>query len=995
MHSTIVLSRLSLYRWLITSLVFLVVVALIPLSAGAQPYIPLPMQPGFEGGRVLSGAAIEYASPATADLDKDGKQEIIIGGIDGKIHALRSDGSVLWVFDATASINAMAPRPGGSRIDSAPAVADLDWDGWPEVVVAVGAPASVLGYNGGIVVLDHLGRLRPGWPRVGSDQMGPNMGGPDGYLEGFYSSPAIGDLDGDGDLEIVAGGWDMRVYAWHHDGSLVQGWPRFVYNTVWSSPAIADLDNDGCAEVIIGVDASDGGLLEVLQGDGSRQPGFPKHIDQTISSSPAIVDLNGDGNLDIVVGTGNYYPDRGKAVYAWDAHGNNLPGWPAATGGYVMSSPAIGDINADGRPDVVVGADDGKLYAFGSNGQLLPGWPAAVYDNFGNVSPVYHASPVLANFDDDSASEIFINYYCDTVVFDGDGKLLTHVGNSGSSGKPSMYMFNAWCLGNTPVVQDLDADGYLEVVRGGAVYDSSTKVIGNALIYAWEVRKSPATAEWPMFRRSADHRAIYSAAKAYDARPVNHTLPDVMAEGELKTVRMTMANSGTQAWTAAAGIHLAAASDNTLAPGMRVSLASGESVAPGQQKTFEFQIQAPSTVGYQVSSWRIADGSGRFTGSSVWKQVKIGDEPSYYVLSRASSDGVGGVYAGGLASQLSLPRDYWNWPEVRGLVLTSDEQGYEMLDSQGGTWQGGTAPAPGGHGFVPGAVELLMRDDQSTIYYILDSQGHLVKSDGALDISPAPPTFGSPVVRSGALTQDGKGVYLLLGDGIIHTGGNAPGLEGTPYFGEDIAKKIELAPTGKGAYILDAYGRVWNVGGAPAINWNYALHMGEDWARDFEITEDGKGFYLLDREGGVHTGGVARAPSQHLTPVWPGQDVAVALALADGRIAKKLVIAPTAANILLTRDMTGSIAAQVQTSDLGSASWRASPDAGWLNVQPATGAAPGKFSMTIAAGQLALGTHSAKVTITDTTGNYPARSVEVQVRVVRQLYKSLLPSIMR
>ncbi|NIV29642.1 MAG: hypothetical protein GWN58_09070, partial [Anaerolineae bacterium] len=47
----------------------------------------------------------------------------------------------------------------------------------------------------------------------------------DGYVDGFYSSPSLGDLDGDGDLEIVAGSWGQHVYAWHHDGTLVAGWP--------------------------------------------------------------------------------------------------------------------------------------------------------------------------------------------------------------------------------------------------------------------------------------------------------------------------------------------------------------------------------------------------------------------------------------------------------------------------------------------------------------------------------------------------------------------------------------------------------------------------------------------------------------------------------------------------------------------------------------------------------------------------------------------------
>ena len=133
----------------------------------------------------------------------------------------------------------------------------------------------------------------------------------------------------------------MRIYAWHHDGTWVDGWPRFVYDTVWTSPVVGDLDNDGLPEVIVGVDSHldpyqgsvDGGALYVFNHDGTLFGNFPKYFNEIFQSSPALVDLNGDGYLDIVIGGGRYYDGSdGYKVHALDRFGNYLPGWPKSTG---------------------------------------------------------------------------------------------------------------------------------------------------------------------------------------------------------------------------------------------------------------------------------------------------------------------------------------------------------------------------------------------------------------------------------------------------------------------------------------------------------------------------------------------------------------------------------------------------------------------------------------------------------------------------------------
>jgi outer membrane protein assembly factor BamB len=126
---------------------------------------------------VLNGARVQFASPAIADLDHDPYQEIVVGTSDGRVIAVKPNsatGTVLWTFDTAAALNAHAHNPSGATIRGAPAIADLDRDGWNEVIVPVGEVPSA-GKNGGMVVLSHDGKLRAGWPQMTYEKYGSSF----------------------------------------------------------------------------------------------------------------------------------------------------------------------------------------------------------------------------------------------------------------------------------------------------------------------------------------------------------------------------------------------------------------------------------------------------------------------------------------------------------------------------------------------------------------------------------------------------------------------------------------------------------------------------------------------------------------------------------------------------------------------------------------------------------------------------------------------------
>ena len=158
--------------------------------------------------------ASQKTSPLVVDFDNDGEDEIIYGDYNGFIHVLNSDGSE--IVDDTFPFNT------GNQIWGAVAGADMDGDGLIDIaVVSKSKHFYLLDINGLKVDFDS-----------------------EKYLLG---TPAIGNLDGDADLEVVFSGYSSgnMVWALNADGSSVDGFPLDLGEKVKIGVALADFNGNG------------------------------------------------------------------------------------------------------------------------------------------------------------------------------------------------------------------------------------------------------------------------------------------------------------------------------------------------------------------------------------------------------------------------------------------------------------------------------------------------------------------------------------------------------------------------------------------------------------------------------------------------------------------------------------------------------------------------------------------------------------------------------
>jgi hypothetical protein len=518
-------------------------------------------------------AAFGTSVASAGDVNGDGYADVIVGANwydngqaeEGGVFVYHGGGSGL---SATAAWTKEPHQVNAHLGGSVASAGDVNGDGYADVIIGSDY------YDGGqtdegrayVFHGSATGLLaNPAWT-VESDVAGARFG---------YSVASAGDVNGDGYSDLIVGA------PWYDAASFQQGRAYLYYgsaSTLSSAPAwtaegnqnnallghsvasVGDVNGDGYADVIVGAHNYDNGesnegRVFVYHGSAAGPAASASwtaegnQADANFGWSVAAAgDVNGDGFGDIVVGAVAY--DNGQsnegAAFVWlgSASGLGAAGTPAnadwtgevnrAGAQFGNSVAAAGDVNGDGRGDLIVGAPfyanpdslEGAAFVFLGAVSGLP--TSASWSAEGNLADAlfgYSVGPA-GDVNGDGYADIIVGapYYDNGETNEG-GAFVWHgsasgLGAAGTPANADWHGFGdqtgAYYGTSVATAGDVNGDGYSDIIVGAILYDNGETDEGQVFAYYGAASGLPASASWTVDSDEAEARLGNSVATAGD-----------------------------------------------------------------------------------------------------------------------------------------------------------------------------------------------------------------------------------------------------------------------------------------------------------------------------------------------------------------------------------------------------------------------------------------------------------------------------------------------
>lgn len=422
-------------------------------------------------------------SPAVIDVDGDGASEIVMPR-NGNLVVWGSDGAVRWRFAEAAQVG---------RIWTSPVVADFRDDTRQEIVFAA---------RDRIWMLDADGNVLSGFPVTWRDEI---------------RSLSAGDVNGDGQLDVIAASTDNDpdiLAAFTAGGDLIPGFPPIQSGTIgctsgencWiagaydQNLAVGDLDGDGQQDIVAPTDNAYAGIyhgsgeafdsnpmfeerpktpgVRYLHNIAEARQGFADDESTSLqahftNTAPAIADIDGDNVYEVIMlgsvqNAGQDNREQGVGLWAVHADASRLPAWESPfhapdylsglwdlEGNIVAATNQVTVADIDGThsgPELIFAGFDGAIHAvYADNTEF---W-AVTYTNDPHVLT---GGVVVGDLSGDGIPEIVFNTYSQD---SGKGQLI--IMNAGGA---IQHMIDLPRLGAMPVpaLGDVNGDGTVEIV---------------------------------------------------------------------------------------------------------------------------------------------------------------------------------------------------------------------------------------------------------------------------------------------------------------------------------------------------------------------------------------------------------------------------------------------------------------------------------------------------------------------------------------------------